>query len=89
LILRKTFNSRCIAACFLALTGCRHEQKSNGIIFPPDISKPHLSIPTTCIQEVRWFDGWCEPGKEPDEYLCHEVVLRVPTACLVIDAGHK
>jgi hypothetical protein len=89
LILRKSIQLALICLSLLLVTGCRHEQKSNGIIFPPDISKPHAAIPTTCIQEVRWFEGWCEPGKEADEYLCHEVVLRVPSACVVIDAGHK
>jgi hypothetical protein len=89
LISRQTIQLALICLSLLSITGCAHEPRASAINFPPDLTKPHAAIPTTCIKEVRWYQGWCEAGKAPDEYLCHEVILRVPTACVVIDAGHQ
>ncbi|MDP9267276.1 MAG: hypothetical protein M3P27_02990 [Acidobacteriota bacterium] len=53
----------------------------------PNISAAHYVVPTYCIKKVEYYQGWCEDGQTPGELLCHDMIIRVPTACIMVKAN--
>lgn len=79
----------------VALTGCAHVKRT--VTRPdanpptlrqrPNFTGPHYEVQVFCVKKVEWYQGWCESTEIVGQFICHDVVITVPPACVTVNAG--